>query len=170
LRSLSVKETFKSNTEQVLAFLVESGTLYLAIWVRPNPCPVLPKLGHVYLLADRRNSYYGTSGIAWDRIFPSSSRPICCKTYLDSHFLDPLTGIESRQQGMYPTMIVVVVALRLSTADVLSRNSRSGPEGNSFIVFTTPSSSPAQPQLAKDIRKNSLDGRSTPVSFDAASI
>ena len=56
-------------------------------------------------------------------------------------------------------MIVVVVALRLSAADVLSRP---GAEGNSLIVITSPSSSPAQPQLAKDI-EDSLDGRSAPI-------
>jgi len=113
---------------------------------------------HVHLLADHRNRYYDTSGIARDNTSPPSSRPICCKTDLDSRFLGSLTGLEYRQQGMYPTMIVVVVALRLSTADVLSR---SGAGVNSFIAFTPPSSGPAQPQLAKDI-ENSPDGRSTP--------
>jgi hypothetical protein len=43
LRSLGVKGTFKSNTEKTLAFLVESGALYLCIWVHSNPLTVLHK-------------------------------------------------------------------------------------------------------------------------------
>jgi len=125
LRSLSVKETFKSNTEQVLAFLVESGALYLGLWI----AVIVTSVPQVTFGAE---SFH--------------------------------TAV-AQLVGMYPTMIVVVVALRLSTADVLSRPDA---EGKSFIAFTPSSPSPARPKLAQDI-ENSLDGRSTPALSDVMS-
>ncbi|KAH9969510.1 hypothetical protein BC827DRAFT_4076 [Russula dissimulans] len=125
LRSLSIDKTFKSSAEQVLAFLVESGIIYLCIWITEIFTTV-------------------------PRVVPGT---------------ESFHSAMAQLSGMYPSMIIVVVALRLSTADVLSR---SNAEGNSLIIITSPSSSPAQRRLAEDIEK-SLDGRSTPALSDSDS-
>jgi len=123
LRSLSIKETFRTNTEKTLAFLVESGALYLCLWI----------------------SYTSISIAQNDR----------GKAFLHSVLVQLV--------GMYPTMIIIVVAMQLSTADILSRP---GAEAGAPFVFTPLSPRPSpQLQIAEDA-ENSLDGRSTIVSSD----
>jgi len=98
LRSLGAKGTFRSNTEKTLAFLVESGALYLCIWI-------------VYL---------STSVVEGRPGAPESPG------------VDFFNSMIVQFVGMYPTMIVVVVAMQLSTADILSHP---GAEAVSPFVF-----------------------------------
>ncbi|KAI9510615.1 hypothetical protein F5148DRAFT_1178552 [Russula earlei] len=105
LRSLCVKETFTSNAEKALAFLVESGALYLCLWIA-----------------------YTSASFAMGRVFFFQSTIV-------------------QLVGMYPTVIVVVVTMQLSSADILSRPFADGPRLP--IVFIPPSSSP-QPLLPDD--------------------
>ncbi|KAH9969517.1 hypothetical protein BC827DRAFT_1372328 [Russula dissimulans] len=106
LRSLGVKGTFKSNTEKTLAFLVESGALYLCIWI----------------------AYLSTSVV--------TATP----------GMDFFGAVTVQLAGMYPTMIVVVVAMQLSTADILSHP---GVEADSPFVF--PPLSPGPQVLAPNL-------------------
>jgi len=94
LRSLGVKGTFRSNTEKTLAFLVESGVLYLFCWIA--------------YMSTNAVRLVGNPGIGF------------------------FHAIIVQIVGMYPTMIVVVVAMQLSTADILSHP---GAEANSPFVF-----------------------------------
>jgi len=63
---------------------------------------------------------------------------------------------------MYPTTIFVVVAMQLSTADILSRP---GAETGSPFVLTLQSPSPQLQMVAEDA-ESSPDGRSTSVLSD----
>jgi len=69
-------------------------------------------------------------------------------------------------QGMYPTIIVIVVAMRLSTADVLSRP---GAEANSAMVFKPMPPNPL-PQMAEDVEASQDVPISMTVSSDVTSI
>ncbi|KAI0269735.1 hypothetical protein BC834DRAFT_967482 [Gloeopeniophorella convolvens] len=80
------KSTPKTRAEKALAFLIESGVIYLCIWV-------------AYLVV-RCTSLGGL-------------------LILNAVIVDII--------GIYPAVIVVVVSMRLSIADVLSRLSRSEP-------------------------------------------
>ncbi|KAH9970964.1 hypothetical protein BGW80DRAFT_519079 [Lactifluus volemus] len=83
LRSVFDKENAKSKAETALAFLVESGAIYLCIWV-----------AYITMLA---------SGLAW---------------------VVALDRILIQLAGIYPTTVVVVITMRLSAADILSRPGR----------------------------------------------
>ncbi|KAI0269770.1 hypothetical protein BC834DRAFT_569945 [Gloeopeniophorella convolvens] len=84
LRSLMGKSTPRTRAEKALAFLIESGVIYLCIWV-------------VYIVVSLAS--------------PGGE-------FVLSPFITQIVG-------MYPTVIVIVVTMRLSTADVLSQASRS---------------------------------------------
>ncbi|KAH9969508.1 hypothetical protein BC827DRAFT_3897 [Russula dissimulans] len=99
LRSLRIKETFRTSTEKALAFLVESGALYLVIWI----------------------------------IYISTSMTLDPNGMFFFH-----TAI-AQLVGIYPTTIVIVVAMQLSAADILSRP---GAEADSRIVVSPQPPSP----------------------------
>jgi len=156
-----MKETFRSNAEKTLAFLVESGALYLCIWVHSDPLTALHKPIHPYSLADLVYVNFHCPGLSWDGFPSRSDRSTRCKTYLVSCFLNSV--LDSFLQGMYPTMVIVVVAMQLSTADILSHP---GAEAGSPSVFMPPS---PQLQMAAEDAESSQDGRSTTVSSDDTS-
>ncbi|KAH9972423.1 hypothetical protein BGW80DRAFT_372330 [Lactifluus volemus] len=80
LRSVLDKENAKSKAEKTLAFLVESGVIYICILV-----------AYITIAA---------YGIVWE-------------TVLDRNLIQLV--------GIYPTAIVVVITMRLSATDILSR-------------------------------------------------
>jgi len=57
-------------------------------------------------------------------------------------------------QGIYPTIIVVVVTMRLSAADILSCPGATTATGDSRIVFRSPSPSPRS-SMAEDVESAS---------------
>lgn len=165
MRSLYIKSTSTSNTEKSLAFLVESGALYLCIWVHSNPLIALHQLIRLYTLTDRICVEFAVIAPEWGAYLPLTTRPICCKTSLI--FYLPSQEIDSCHQGLYPTAIVVVVTMRLSTADMLSRPGTSAID--SPMVFKAPSPSP-QTQLVEGVRSSvPVDGSVAVVSTSAAS-
>ncbi|KAI0269774.1 hypothetical protein BC834DRAFT_967516 [Gloeopeniophorella convolvens] len=104
LRSVMGKSTPKTRAEKALAFLIESGVIYLCFWV-------------TYLVLTRLKSNHGL--------------------LIDSAVVVQIIGI-------YPTVIVVMVTMRLSTADVLesqpSRPEQLAPPPS--ILFTSRSLQP----------------------------
>ncbi|KAH9970962.1 hypothetical protein BGW80DRAFT_1460868 [Lactifluus volemus] len=94
LRSLFDTENAKSKAEKTLAFLVESGAIYLCIWV-----------AYITILA---------SGSVW-------------VAALDRNLI--------QFAGIYPTTVVVVITMRLSAADILSRPGRESRSYSTPIVF-----------------------------------
>jgi len=66
--------------------------------------------------------------------------------------------------GMYPTTIIVVVAMQLSTTEILSH---AGIEADTHIIFASPAANP-QPQTAQVVQ-NSMGGGSIAVSSLAMS-
>ncbi|KAI0300366.1 hypothetical protein BC826DRAFT_992902 [Russula brevipes] len=118
LRSLCVKEAITTSTEKALAFMVESGALYLCIWI-------------TYII-----------------VTSTAAKGVLLFKQPSSKLLPPTT------QGIYPTAIVVVVTMRLSTADILSRPCSE--TGNSTIVFSPPSPCP-QSSTAEDVGSSSSD-------------
>lgn len=102
VRSLLGKDSAATKAEKVLIFMVESGALYLCIWV----------------------AYMITSFAQWEFV----------------HFLD--TAIV-QLVGIYPMTIVLLVTLRLSTADVLSLSNLEAFEPTISIRFTSPISPPS---------------------------
>ncbi|KAI0269767.1 hypothetical protein BC834DRAFT_569982 [Gloeopeniophorella convolvens] len=114
LRSLMGKSTPRTRAEKALAFLIESGVIYLCIWV-------------VYIVV----SLASPDG---QLVF--------------SPFMIQIVG-------MYPTVIVIVVTMRLSTADVLSQASRSEQLAPPTpIVFMSQS---LQPELFNDSTSDTED-------------
>ncbi|KAI0269759.1 hypothetical protein BC834DRAFT_967501 [Gloeopeniophorella convolvens] len=83
LRSLMGKSTPRTRAEKAVAFLIESGAIYLCIWITFV----------VVNLTSQRETF--------------------------------IKAVMVQVIGIYPTIIVVVVTMRLSTADVLSQSSRS---------------------------------------------
>jgi len=115
LRSLSVKQTIRSNTEKTLIFLVESGGIYLFIWI-------------VHISTSLTGSSAASSFFA---------------------------GALVQFTGMYPTMIIIVVTMRRSTADILSRSvteAHPAIEAYPAIEFTPLSPHPPQLELAGDVQ------------------
>ncbi|KAH9980363.1 hypothetical protein BGW80DRAFT_1556934 [Lactifluus volemus] len=94
LRSVLNEENTKSKAEKTLAFLVESGAIYLCIWV-----------AYITIMA---------CSINWG-IFLNKS-------------LVHLVGI-------YPTAVVVIITMRLSAADILSRSGRESRRYSAPILF-----------------------------------
>ncbi|KAI0269760.1 hypothetical protein BC834DRAFT_1039460 [Gloeopeniophorella convolvens] len=102
LQSLMGKSTPRTRAEKVLAFLIESGAIYLCIWVK--------------------FAIVNSTSVGWVFI---------------------LNGVDYQLVGIYPTFIVVVVTMRLSTADVLSQHSGSEkPASSTPIVVTSRSLQP----------------------------
>ncbi|KAI0269773.1 hypothetical protein BC834DRAFT_1014011 [Gloeopeniophorella convolvens] len=104
IRSLMGKSTQRTRAEKALAFLIESSSIYLCIW------------------------------ITWVTV-NVTSHPNSIGGLLV--FYPVIVQII----GIYPTVIVVVVTMRLSTADVLSRHGRS--EQLAPPVFVSRSLEPA---------------------------
>ncbi|KAH9980364.1 hypothetical protein BGW80DRAFT_1442298 [Lactifluus volemus] len=94
LRSVFDKENAKSKAEKTLAFLVESGAIYLCIWVT-----------YITMLACR---------ISWVAV-------------LDTNLVQIV--------GIYPTAIVVVITMRMSATDILSRPGGESRPYSTPIVF-----------------------------------
>jgi len=124
IRSL-IKEASRSNTEKVLAFLIESGAIYACIWI-------------TYIAISFK--------------------------YMGNYSVLSFQIAIAQVVGMYPTTIIVVIAMQLSTADVLSRP---GAEANTHIVFASRSPNPL-PQTS-EVVQNSSGGRPIGVSSDATS-
>ncbi|KAI0252408.1 hypothetical protein BJV78DRAFT_1360933 [Lactifluus subvellereus] len=118
LRSQFGKENATSKAESVLAFLVESGALYLCIWltfitvaVVASPATLLFRISIVQLV------------------------------------------------GIYPTAVFVVVTMRMSAADILSRPGCDTRHHPSAMIFA-PSSPTAQPSILAMTAGSSSDSGS----------
>ncbi|KAH9980390.1 hypothetical protein BGW80DRAFT_1442315 [Lactifluus volemus] len=94
LRSVFDKENAKSKGEKTLAFLVESGAIYICI-----------------LVADIMIAACGSASVI------------------------ALSNISIQLVGIYPTAIVVVITMRLSAADILSRPGGESHPYSTPIVF-----------------------------------
>ncbi|KAI0252430.1 hypothetical protein BJV78DRAFT_356190 [Lactifluus subvellereus] len=101
LRSLLCGENVTSKAERTLAFLVESGAVYLCIWV-------------AYITITANN--------------------------LPGVLLFHTTIVQL--VGIYPTTIVIVVTMRLSAADILTRPGLETRHYPTSMVFTPPSPTP----------------------------
>ncbi|KAI0269769.1 hypothetical protein BC834DRAFT_1039468 [Gloeopeniophorella convolvens] len=118
LRSLMGKSNSKTRAEKVLAFLIESGSIYLCVWV------------------------------AYLSVVPTSSGGRHLVAAALTHVI-----------GIYPTAIVVVVTMRLSTADILSQPGRSEP-----LVPPTPIAF-----MSRSLQPESFDGSASGTSDIASS-
>ncbi|KAH9954813.1 hypothetical protein BGW80DRAFT_390077 [Lactifluus volemus] len=124
LRSVLDKETAKSKAEKSLAFLVESGAIYLCIWV-----------AFITILACR---------VSWVGVVDFS--------------LNQLVGI-------YPTAIVVVITMRMSATDILSRPGSESCPYSMPIVFI-PRSPTSQISEAGSNYSDTENGRNTKTRQD----
>jgi len=130
LRSLSIKETSRSNADKALTFLVESGAIYLCIWI-------------AYIATSMFDPYGSQYGLDFSRL--------------------PIAQIV----GMYPTTIIVVVTMRLSAVDILSR---SGVENDTHITHIAFSPPPADSQpKTPEIVQSSFGGIFVATSSDTIS-
>jgi len=118
LRSLSLKETSRSNANKALTFLVESGAIYLCIWI----------LYITTSLDNPRGDHFG---------------------------MDLFHIAIAQVVGMYPTIIIIVVAMQLSAVEILSHP---GIEADTHIVFASPAANP-QPKTGQVVQ-NSMSSRS----------
>jgi len=125
LQSLRINETSKADAKKALAFLVESGAIFLCIWI-------------AYTATSLKN--------------------------LDPYGTDFIHVVIAPVAGMYPTTIIVLVAMRFSPIEDLSRP---GADADAPIVFAPPSANP-QPQIVQVIQ-NSLGNGSITISSDATS-
>jgi hypothetical protein len=112
------EETTKSKAEKTLAFLVESGAIYICILVHPDQLLLLCEwtdyrslVGGLYHDSGIRHSLGNCSR---QKFNPTRGKIIFCLAFVG-------LGTDPCYQGIYPTAIVVVITMRLSATDILSR-------------------------------------------------
>jgi hypothetical protein len=117
---------------------------------------------YLYLLADCAYINFNGREPILDGHFHLRSCPDYCEL---AQLSSSAINFNFCHQGMYPAMIIVVVTMQLSTADIVSCSGADA-RRDSPIVFTPPS--PVLPQIVGDVQ-TSPDGRFIAVSSDAMS-